>query len=80
MKNLDRSPEEMPSQSVLMRYQSPYPRKTSHAKPDNFKPNTPMERELVGNQDKLPAHLKEKIKSAAPLNRFCGGKSKPYKK
>ena len=79
MPNIDRRDDEMPTQSMAMRYQSPYPRKSAYAKPDNFKPSA-LNRELMGNQDKLPEHLKEKIKAAAPLNRFCGGMSKPYKK
>jgi len=133
MPNIDRRDDEMPTQSLLMRYQSPYPRRSAYAKPDNFEPSA-LKRELVGSQDRLPEHLKEKIKAAgpikrtgagsksirdrikedgkkkqlehdlnanpsnpdsyknykgpkpapagkkAPLNRFCGGKSKPYKR
>ena len=79
MPNIDRRDDEMPTQSLLMRFQSPYPRISAYAKPDNFEPSA-LKRELVGNQDRLSEHLKEKIKAAAPLNRFCGGKSKPYKR
>lgn len=41
----------------------------------------PLKRELVGNQKNLPPVIKKAIKKAGPLTRkFCGGKSKPYKK
>jgi hypothetical protein len=79
MPNIDRRDDEMPTQSLLMRYQSPYPRRSAYAKPDNFKP-APTTRPLKGDQDQLPENLQKAIKAAAPLNRFCGGKSKPYKK
>lgn len=79
MPNIDRRDDEMPTQSLLMRYQSPYLRRSAYAKPDNFKPSA-FNRELVGDQDQLPENLQNAIKKAPPLNRFCGGKSKPYKK
>ena len=78
MPNIDRRDDEMPSQSMAMRFQSPYPRKSAYAKPDNFKPSA-FNRELKGDQDQLPEHLQKAIKNA-PLSRFCGGMSKPYKK
>lgn len=78
MPNIDRRDDEMPSQSMAMRFQSPYPRKKNYAQPDNFKPS-PVTKPLKGDQDKLPENLQKAIKDA-PLNRFCGGKSKPYKK
>ena len=78
MPNIDRRDDEMPTQGLLMRYQSPYPRKSAYAKPDNFKPSA-LNRELTEKQKKLPENLQRAIK-AAPLNRFCGGMSKPYKK
>lgn len=78
MPNIDRRNDEMPTQSMAMRYESPYPRKSSYAKPDNFMPS-PATRPLKGDQDKLPENLQKAIKDA-PLNRFCGGMSKPYKK
>jgi len=41
----------------------------------------PLKRKLVGNQKNLPAAIKEEIFKAGPLKRrFCGGKSKLYKK
>ena len=63
---------------MAMRFQSPYPRKKNYAQPDNFKPS-PVTKPLKGDQDKLPENLQKEIKDAT-LNRFCGGKSKPYKK
>ena len=78
MPNIDRRDDEMPTQSMAMRYESPYPRKSSYAKPANFMPS-PATRPLKGDQDKLPENLQKAIKDA-PLNRFCGGMSKPYKK
>ncbi len=78
MPNIDRRDDEMPSQSMAMRFQSPYPRKKNYAQPDNFKPS-PVTKPLKGNQDQLPENVQEEIKKT-PLNRFCGGVSKPYQK
>ena len=71
--NADRDPNIMPTQSPFMKYVSSSPVRKSYA--------APLNRELKGNQDKLPQHLQEAIKDAPPFNRkmkYCGGTSKPY--
>lgn len=74
MPNIDRRDDEMPTQSMAMRFISPYPRKSAYAKPDNFKP-APTTRPLKGDQDQLPENLQKAIKDAPPLKRGVGGKS-----
>tara|TARA_R110000796_G_scaffold8446_2_gene27774 strand:- start:78 stop:293 length:216 start_codon:yes stop_codon:yes gene_type:complete len=71
MPNIDRRDDEMPTQSMAMRYQSPYPRKTSPEAPSNFKA-------AIQKAAKDPEN--EGAQKLAPTLRFCGGMSKPYKK
>lgn len=71
MPNIDRRDDEMPSQSMAMRYQSPYPRKISKEAPSNFKA-------AIQEAAKDPSN--EGAQKLAPTLRFCGGASKPYKK
>lgn len=54
-----------------MRFQSPYPRKTSQEAPSNFKA-------AIQEAAKDPSN--EGAQKLAPTLRFCGGASKPYKK
>lgn len=66
-----RSPDEFPTQSPMMRYGSPYPRKTSHKAPPNFVA-------AIKNADNEGAEKLETLLTRK--NKFCGGMSKPYKK
>lgn len=89
MPNIDRRDDEMPTQSLLMRYQSPYPRKYAYAKPDNFEPSA-FNRELkdlsgdgkITKKDVLIGRgvIDAPGNTKAPTKRFCGGMSKPYKR
>ena len=85
MPNIDRRDDEMPTQSLLMRYQSPYPRKSAYAKPDNFKPSA-LNRGLEdlsgdGKITKKDVLIGRGVidasasKKAAPLKRGVGSKS-----
>lgn len=40
----------------------------------------PIKRVSEGNQDKLPPHIKNANKKGSAIKRFCGGKSKPFKR
>ena len=75
MMNEDRSPDMMPTQSPMMRYVSPFPKKASTEAPAGFKAKiveAAKDPENVGAQ---------KLASALPRkNKFCGGTSKPYGK
>jgi len=64
-----KSPDELPLQSPMMRYGSPYPRKTSHKAPPNFV--AAIKNADNEGADKLETMLTRK-------NKFCGGMSKPY--
>lgn len=46
--------------------------------PFKMAPKSPLMKKLVGNQDKLPQHLQEAIKSApeTPAKMGCGGNKK----
>ena len=78
MLNIDRRDDEMPTQGMAMRYESIYPRKSSYATPDNFIPSSATQ-PLGGIQSALSENI-QKPTETTPLNRFCGGMSKPYKK
>lgn len=56
---------------------------TFNSNDSSFKPNIgkkkPLKRALVGKQNNLPENIKSAIK-AAPTKRYCGGKSKPFKR
>lgn len=79
--------DEMPITSAFMRYISPFPKKTSlYRKPDNLKPIPEGDKGkgLRAMAASGPAG-KEKVEDFGfdPLtrkNKFCGGKSTPYKR
>ncbi len=86
MPNIDRRDDEMPTQSLLMRYQSPYPRRSAYAKPDNLKPIPEGDkgkglRAMAASGDAGKKKVEDfGFSPITRKNKFCGGKSKPYKK
>ena len=70
---MDRPYDEMPV-SALNRF--------NYGTPITRVSSAPLNRELKGDQDKLPVQPQEAIKNDPPTKRlsYCGGVSKPYGK
>lgn len=85
MKNEDRSPDMMPTQSPMMRYGSPFPKTTSTEAPANFTGASPVNKleDLSGDGKVTQKDVligRGVIDAPTKRLKYCGGTSKPYGK